>query len=269
MQKLIVNCDPTKEALSLVRQAGWDGVHTMPPEDAGAFAAEVRRQGLIYSSIHAPFGGAASLWGEEGEGFVKEQIACLEDAARAKVPLVVMHAIIGMEKVAPSEREKAFGIENFGRILAAAEKLGISVALENTEGFEYLAALMAAYASCPSLGFCWDSGHEQCYNGARDVLAPYAGRLFYMHLNDNKGVTGDTITFLDDAHLLPFDGVSDWERNAARLKATCYHGPLVFEISQENMPGRHANDRYEVLSYAEYLALALSHARRFAALMEE
>lgn len=65
----------------------------------------------------------------------------------------------------------------------------------------------------PAVGFCWDSGHELCYNHGRDMLAQYGDRLLGTRLNDNLGVRDDggQITFLDDLHLLPFEGIADWQ----------------------------------------------------------
>lgn len=106
-------------------------------------------------------------------------------------------------------------------------------------------------------------------NGAQDMIGKYGKKkVFGTHLNDNMGVTGEAITWLDDAHMLPFDGVVDWNGIAARLKRAEFRGDLTFELIQGNRPGRRTNDRYVGLSQPEYLTLAHDRAVRFAALME-
>jgi sugar phosphate isomerase/epimerase len=97
------------------------------------------------------------------------------------------------------------------------------------------------------------------------MIGKYEDRLFGTHLNDNLGVTGDVITWHDDAHLLPFDGVADWEGIVARLKKAGYKGELTAELTLKNKPNRHTHDRYHALSPDEYLTEAyrrLSRIRR-------
>ena len=105
----------------------------------------------------------------------------------------------------------------------------MKIAFENTEGEEYLTALMNAFKNDPSVGFCWDTGHEMCYNHSKDMLSLYGDKLICTHLNDNLGIRNyeGKITYLDDLHLLPFDGIADWDNLAARLKAHNYHDTLT------------------------------------------
>ena len=147
-----------------------------------------------------------------------------------------------------------------------AERLGVTMALENTEGEEYLAKLMPLADAYGSVGFCWDSGHEMCYNRSRDLLALYGKHLVCTHLNDNLGMSGDAITWEDDLHLLPFDGAADWGMIVSRLKAAGYRGDFTYEVKLEGREGRHEHDGYRALSFAEYAALALARAQRIRAM---
>ena len=96
----------------------------------------------------------------------------------------------------------------------------------------------------------------------------YPGRLLCTHINDNLGIRdwGGSITWHDDLHLLPFDGIGDWEGIAARLKD--FDGPLTFELGVFPKPNRHENDKYVRLSPEEYLAEAYARACRVAVLAE-
>ncbi|MBQ6102751.1 MAG: sugar phosphate isomerase/epimerase, partial [Kiritimatiellae bacterium] len=154
-------------------------------------------------------------------------------------------------------------------VAAEAEKLGVPVALENTEGEEHLDALLARFRGHPAVGFCWDTGHELCYNRGRDLVASYGDWLLGTHLNDNLGISDPSgpTTWLDDLHLLPFDGVADWPRIAARLARSGFAGPLTFELNRASKPGRHENDAYGAMPLRDYLAEAFARARRFAALV--
>ena len=224
--------------------------------------------GLDFQSIHAPFGKADRLWksGAEADDAVSELIECLHICAAVRVPIMVMHAFIGFRDHTPTPE----GPRNFAKILAEAEKCGVTVALENTEGEEYLAARMNAFPSHPNLGFCWDTGHEMCYNRSRDMLALYGDRLVCTHINDNLGISNfdGNITWTDDLHLLPFDGIADWDNIADRLNAHGYNGTLTFELNRKSKPDRHDNDRYASMDDADYFARAYAAACRFAALKE-
>lgn len=142
---------------------------------------------------------------------------------------MVSHVMIGFDKHTPTET----GLGNFERIVSEADKLGVKIAFENTEGEEYLAAVMEHFKDCDTVGFCLDTGHEICYNPGSDMLSLYGDRLIHTHINDNLGVCGDEITYLDDLHLLPFDGVCDFDGVAGRLVRCGYDGTLTFELKQK------------------------------------
>ena len=177
---------------------------------------------------------------------------------------MVAHAFIGFTSHNPT----AFGLKNFERVVAEAERLGVKVALENTEGEEYLAALMAHFAGCNAVGFCWDTGHEMCYNHSQDMLALYGDRLLCTHLNDNLGIRdfGGNITFIDDLHLLPFDGIADWADIASRLNRCGFDGILTFELNTKSKPNRCENDPYGRMDIRQYFTQAYMRACRVAAL---
>ena len=199
---------------------------------------------------------------EEGEAEVLRQIACIRDAASWGCGLVVMHAVVGMERISPqeSERERAFRL--FGRIFEAAREAGVLVALENTEGEQYLDALLTHFRGHSAVRFCIDTGHEMCYDHGHDLIGKYSDLLYCTHLNDNLGMSGSTITWLDDLHLLPFDGAADWEGIVSRLQAAHYRGDLTFEVKLEGREGRHEHDAYRALSFFGYASLARERAER-------
>lgn len=257
------------DIVPLVKQVGFDGCFidaTSPEIDVCAIAQRVRENGLVLQSVHAPFTRVHKLWeeGEEGEASLSEQIACLETARKAGAPIVVCHVFIGFGGEHPND----IGVERFTRLLDRAQQLGLRIAFENTEGEKYLEYLMARVWDHPAAGFCIDTGHEMCYNHSRDLISKYGGKLIATHLNDNLGITGSSITWLDDAHLFPFDGVADWQGIASRLKNTGFDGFLTFELTTKSKPDRTTHDRYAQLDPLGVLALAHEKALQFAALMD-
>ncbi len=277
MRKLVINIfekfgDDEESRLGIVRDAGFNGFFSAwgGKSDTLKLAAAADKMGLDFQSVHAPFNHVRDLWGDDEDAasaVLSDLLACLEDCRRAGVGLMVCHAFIGFKDHTPTE----IGLRRFAVLAEAAEKAGVRLALENTEGIEYLEALMDFFAGNPNVGFCWDSGHEMCYNHSRDMLAAFGDRLFGTHLNDNLGIRdlSGEITWLDDLHLLPFDGIADWQYNCKRLRACGFEGPLTFELNIGSKPGRHENDVYGLMSPEIYLAECYKRACRVRAKMND
>ena len=260
-----------EEQLPVLKKTGWDGVFfTWTGQEADRILAhKIRAEGLVLQSVHAPYDRADQLWasGDEGKAEAARQISCIRDTASWGCRLVVMHAVVGMERIAPTERERECGFENFRAIFDAAASAGVTVAMENTEGEQYLDALMQQFRGHPALRFCIDTGHEICYDHSHDLIGRYADVLVCTHLNDNLGMSGEKITWLDDLHLLPFDGAADWGNIIARLNAAGYRGDITLEVKLEGREGRHEHDAYRAMPFAEYAALALERAERIGELL--
>ena len=110
-----------------------------------------------------------------------------------------------------------------------------------------------------------------CYNYSKDMLKKYGDRLIATHINDNLGIKcfDGKIYWYDDLHLLPFDGIGDWEGVAKRIADCRYDGILTFELSKKSKPNRYDNDKYQKLSAEEYLSEAYARACRVAALVQK
>ena len=264
---------PYTQQIGMLKAAGFDGFfmsYTSEEEVIHACAAHARASGMIFQSLHAPFTRMKTMWDgseEEAEAALNELLHCLDICAEEKIPLLVVHAFIGFEDHTPT----AAGIERFGRLVAAAEKTDVLRAFENTEGEEYLDALLKFFRHSPAVGFCWDSGHEQCYNHSQDLLKKYGDRLLCTHINDNLGIRDHEgkITWLDDLHLLPFDGVIDWADAAKRLRKCGYKGALTMELNLKSKPGRHDNDKYAAMPLEQYFAECYARLCKIARLFEK
>ena len=223
---------------------------------------------MHFQSVHAPFLKAANMWrgGEAAEAAKEELLACLEETARAGVKIMVCHAWIGFYT---GESPTESGVECYRAIVERARELGVKIAFENTEGEEFLEVLLSAFSNYENVGFCLDTGHEVCYNRGCDLLALRGDRLIATHINDNLGISdfGGKLAPTDDLHLLPFDGVVDWQDLARRMRACHYSGELTFELKLTNHKGRHDNDIYQAMPFEVYLAEAYKRACRVCALI--
>lgn len=256
------------ELFELFKEIGFDGFFTgwRPGYNIKECRELADRYGLFFHSLHAPFGYTAEMWqrcDEAGEA-VGEYIACLRDCAENGVPIMILHAYYGLEQGEPTE----VGLENYGKVIAEAERLGVKIAFENTEGEQYLAALMEYFGDSPAVGFCWDSGHEMCFNHGVVMLALYGKKMICTHLHDNLGIKSydGEISYADDLHLLPFDGVADWKEIAARLDRESYTGELTLEERKVCKNRRLENRVYEKMDVVDYLTEAYKRACRIAAL---
>ncbi len=273
--KLCINVFPTlklstEEQITLLKQIGFDGFFIVwePGVDVEEIRDHADKSGMLFQSIHARWGMTADMWAEgpKAEAGVAELCACLEDCAKARVPIMVCHCYIGFDYAEPTQA----GLENYGRVVRRAKELGVKIAFENCEQEQFLAVLMEAFKDEAHVGFCWDTGHEMCYNHSRDMLALYGERLLCTHINDNLGIRDfdGSITWIDDLHLLPFDGIADWEGIARRLNDCGYGEVLTFELGLDSKPGRHENDVYANMDPVQYLTEAYKRACRVASLKE-
>ena len=260
---------PLTEQVRMLKDTGFNGFFT--PWNPEKFTlAEMRRLadsiGMLYQSVHGPTKGVADIWepGEIGDAALHQLLLCAADCGRNGVPIMVSHTYRTFVYREPSGE----GLDRYRRLADACGENGVMLALENTEGKYQLRALIDAMGNHEAVGFCWDCGHEMCYDHGEDVLGQYGEHLLCTHLNDNLGVRDESgrISGFDDLHLLPFDGITDWETAARRLAATPFDGPLTFELKTASKPGRHDNDAYRRLTTEEYLAAAYARACRVAAL---
>lgn len=272
-QKIGISIDntynnPISEVMQILKQIGFDAVSPVytDNESLSETIRSARECGLFIQSLHVPFGKAAGMWSRNETVFspaLEEQKKALAVCAKEKIPVMVVHTWIGFTYTFDASD---LHFDNFDILVDEAEKHGIKIAFENTEGEEYLFALMEHYKNCSTVGFCWDSGHEMCYNHSKDLLARFGERLIMTHLNDNLGISSfDGTTFwTDDLHLLPYDGIADWDDTVARLKKSSKQEYLNFELSIRSKPERFDNEIYRQMSLPLYFSEAYKRACKLA-----
>ncbi len=260
---------PQEEQILLFKKSGFEGfaLDVCNISDAEKLCKIGNEESMIIQSLHAPFNKSDDMWemGEKGDYALNELIDYIELCAKLEIPIMVAHTFIGFDN---ENIPTQIGIDRYGALAKRAGELGVKLALENTEGEEYLDALLSALKGEKQVGFCWDTGHELCYNRSRDLMADYSDRLIATHLNDNLGVSdfGGKIFYTDDLHLLPFDGIADWNGIAQRLAKSSFDGPLTFELNTKSKPNRHENDKYAAMPIEAYIAEAYVRACRVATL---
>lgn len=252
-----------EQQISLFKQTGFEKyfIDIYSKERTLQIAKYAKNEGVEAEFVHGPFHGIRDLWkpGEEGERFTDYFISMIETTAQINCPIIISHVFQGFYT---GEKPTDLGIERIYKILKVSKNLGVKVAFENTEGEEFLNYVFKNFSVNDNAYFCFDSGHEICYNKGKDMLSLYGDRLIALHLNDNLGVRSydGTITWHDDLHLLPFDGIVDWNNVIKRLHDLNYNGTLTLELDRHNKPNRHNSDKYLKMSIEEYVAEAYQRA---------
>lgn len=259
---------PTPELVKILAEIGFDAISPEWKEgvDIEAIITAARESGLEIASIHAPFGKSADMWSDDetvSGPATQRLLNALEECNRFNVPVMVVHCWIGFGYTFGQTK---YGFENYGKVVDKATEYGIKIAFENTEGEEYLFALMDYFKDNKTVGFCWDSGHEMCYNHSKDLLEMFGDRLYMTHLNDNLGISrfDGEIYYTDDLHLLPYDGIADWDYNVARLKKSRPLETLNFELKRTSQKNRCDNEIYAQMDIKLYFAECYKRACKIA-----
>lgn len=217
---------PMRTRASMIRRAGFDFVmlwwgdeRSSNPDEAKEKLPELfRKEGLEIENVHMPYAGVNDLWLDktEGEAVFGRLASCIEDCGTHGIPSAVMHPTSGDTPPPFSE----IGFDRIRRLVGRAEECHVNLALENMRRPEYMDPVFSRIES-DRLKFCYDSGHENCFTPATDILGIYGRRLVTMHLHDNNGRL--------DQHRLPFNGTVPWGRVTERLSSLGWEGPLCFE----------------------------------------
>lgn len=171
-------------------------------------------------NIHAPYEKSNTLWLNDGlnsSEIVEQYKGCIMDCAHYHIPTLVIHLTEGDYPPTPSQ----IGLDRFKYIVEFSEKKGVNIALENLRRPDYLDFIFTNINSA-RLGFCYDSGHENCYTSNVDLLERYGNKLVALHLHDNSGK--------EDEHKIPGEGNINWSSVAEKIDSLKYQGPLTLEV---------------------------------------
>ena len=136
-----------------------------------------------------------------------------------------------MEKEGFSEDYLKITYKTFDELEPYCKTRHIRLCVENVYtlpslGCQIFDALCRRYDS-DFMGFCFDTGHAcvHCKENQLVYAERYNDRMFMIHIHDNHGVT--------DEHLIPFEGVFDWEGFAKVLARSPYSLPILVESMNE------------------------------------
>ena len=252
------------QVMTLLAEAGFSAISLgwKRDEDLEETVRLAKAHNLELQSLHGPVRGIAALWNPDPEIYgplFQDFMQAITDCAKFGAPLLVVHSWYGKEYTFCKD---TLYFDNFEALVAHGTRLGVSIAFEHLEGPEYFAALMDHFKDNPDVGFCWDSGHECCYNPGWDFLRDYGDRLIMTHLNDNLGVEdpGGRSQSTDDLHLIPGDGIIDWDSALQKLKASRHQEILNLELKIRPYGDRCRLDLYSQIPIESYFREAYQKA---------
>ena len=210
------------------------------------------KQGIECENIHSPFGHINDIWldTEGGEQMLKELLQSVDHCALCDIPIVVIHMSSGNTRPPITD----IGRARYERLVEYAMQKNVKIAFENLRKTANFAWAMETFDN-DMIGFCWDCGHEACYQNGREFMPWYGERLICTHIHDNCGEKDA------DDHLLPFDGVVNFNRFAEHIQNSGYQGPLTLEIGK-------GNPLYANMTNEAYLEKAAEVIKKIAKLVD-
>lgn len=190
---------------------------------AASLREHAEKIGVPYTHAHAP--------GEAGPAPVVGR--SIETAGLLGAKYMVLHPVWREEDriIEDAERFIAVNAEAVKPWLAQAERCGVAILSENllwgaSRDPRIIAALVEAVDS-PFFGWCFDTGHANCFGYAPHVLRECAVPPVSLHLQDNHGAS--------DEHLIPGDGTIDWDAMTEALGDCGYAGDCVLEAHHQSL----------------------------------
>ena len=219
---------------------------------------EMENAGLSFCDAHAPFGPRRDMncpWLEKRPMMLNRLKLALEICHYMKVDTITIH--LGNNHFAPGtamsdEEHIALMKESLSELLPLAEKLGITICIENiwfsVNTPDILNAIKAEFPT-DALGFCYDAGHANIMDNGRNFVTGNAWKgwnasgkavprwedqalekmlphIVNCHLHDNSG--------WNDAHAIPGSGCIDWVKIIRQLK----RAPRLKVVQSEVLPVR-------------------------------
>ena len=207
-----------------IKACGFDASFTesCTYEDAAKYAKAFYENGIAWETIHAPFDGINNIWGktEDGDIILQKMKTTVDICADFSVPTAVVHLSSGEKAPSISDVGKA----RFGELVEYSEKKKVNLAFENQRKLANIAWVFEEFSNAPTVGFCWDVGHEGCFTSGREYMPLFGNKLIATHIHDNDG------KYNHDLHQIPFDGKLDYYRIAKYIKNYGYAGTLMLEV---------------------------------------
>jgi len=181
-----------------------------------------RKAGLYVENVHAPFGKANDIWKDSLDGLdlVKQYTTYIEECKKSNINTIVIHTPIKKEQLINTE----IGINRLKHLAEYANNAGVVIAVENVRRIDSLQEIYSKI-NMKSLGFCYDSGHENCYNKGSNIANRFKDKIVAIHLHDNDETA--------DQHRILGEGNINWDIVRKNINKSSYEGSIILEVTNE------------------------------------
>ena len=205
-------------------------------EEVKAQRAKIESYGLKVHQAHAPW-----VWDaprdrtpEEREMWLLAMKKALKGVSALGADLMVVHALCPYDdRDENSDEVIALNEQFIADVADFAATYGITVCLENLPFKKHPVSSVEAVCDIvdklnrDNLKICLDTGHAAIFDPDVAAAVRYIGnRLATLHIHDNMGAS--------DSHLVPGDGIIDWDAFAKALKDIGYNGVISLETSPKH-----------------------------------
>jgi sugar phosphate isomerase/epimerase len=180
----------------------------------------------IYYLCHGPREGDPNEMRSLEEVYLPKIVEILPLMTELDMPLLTLHLWFDARFV--KEEVITFKVGLLRHFIQKAADYGITVCLENLS--ETASHMVVPFTEHPLLNLTLDLGHAQLLtevNTSYGFIERYPERIKHVHLHDNRG--GDS--YQDDLHLLPGEGVVDFQKVFKRLRAMDYDRTITLELT--------------------------------------
>jgi len=158
---------------------------------------------------------------------VEETAAALNVATLVPYQVLVLHGGVPAPHGRPEDNHLPALVRSLEELAPVAASVGVRLAVEvipnvlSTAGA--LVDLVESEIEAGDLGICMDVGHARLMGDVVDAIESCSGHLITTHLHDNRGRSDD--------HLVPGQGVVDWDATLLAFQKVGYDGPWMFELA--------------------------------------
>jgi len=194
---------------------------------------------LTLHSCHAPIA-AAFAGGVWRDGYtlaaadetrrkraVEETAAALNLATLVPYQVLVLHCGVPAPHGQAADNHVPAMVRSLEELSPVAAAAGVRLAVEVIPNAMSTAAslvdLLESDIEAERLGICLDAGHARLMGDVVDAIETCSGHLVTTHLHDNRGRSDD--------HLVPGQGVIDWEAALLAFQKVGYDGAWMFELA--------------------------------------
>lgn len=179
----------------------------------------------LYYLCHGPREGDPNDIRSLETEYLPKILEILSLMTRLEMSLLTLHLWLDFRFV--KEEIITFKIDLLKKIIDKATDSGITICLENLS--ETASHLSTPFNDLPLLNLTLDLGHAQLLtevNRSYGFIEQHPERIKHIHLHDNRGGH----SYLDDLHLLPGEGIVDFEKIFNKLKGIDYDRTITLEL---------------------------------------